>query len=108
MHSSAMSTFIAFHALGIIAGIAGIVVGIARDGSGNLRTKRFVRKDLYASRIQKDPPDLSLVCIQIILRTKYKRNVTGICDWMHHKGQKMTRLHESMYKSMMFCTLYAS
>ena len=41
--------------------------------------KRFVREHLYASRIQKDPPDLSSVRIQIILRTKYKRNVTGIC-----------------------------
>ena len=42
-------------------------------------SKRFVCKDLYASRIQKDPPDLSSVRIQIISRTKYKRNVTGIC-----------------------------
>ena len=71
--------FIAFHALGIAAGIAGIVVGIARVGSGNLRTKRFVREDLYASRIQKDPPDLSLVCIQIIfvykVQKKHHRNL---------------------------------
>ena len=96
--------FIVFRALGIVVGIAGIVVGTVQDESGNLCMKRFVCEHLHASHIQKDPPDLSSVCIQIISRTKYKRNVTGICDRMHHKGQKMTCLHESAYKSTMFCT----
>ena len=39
--------FIAFHALGIIAGIAGTVVGIAQDGSGNLCTGRFICEHLW-------------------------------------------------------------
>jgi len=61
--------------------------------------KRFACTDLYASWIQKDPPDLSSVCIQIILHTKYKRNVTGICKQMHRKGPKMMHVHKSAYKS---------
>ena len=69
--------------------------------------KRFVHEHLYASQIQKDPHNLPLVCIQIILCTKYKRNVTGICTWMHHKGPKMMWVHKSTYKSMMFCMPYA-
>jgi len=69
--------------------------------------KRFVHEDLYASQIQKDPPDLSLVHIQIISCTKYKRNVTGICTRMHRKGPKMTCVHKSTYKSTMFCMPYA-
>ena len=78
--------FIAFHALGIIAGIAGIVVGIVWDGSGNLCTKRFVCKHLYASQINtKGPPWFGFSMHTNHLCTKDKLNVTAICIWTHHK-----------------------
>jgi len=60
---------------------------------GNLRTKKICTRTFVCK------PNVKGTHTNIISRTKYKRNVTGICTRTHRKGPKMTHVHESAYKS---------